>query len=47
MMAAAAAVRCARPVTILGAECVRKSYPNFWDDYARLGGQIEREESEP
>ena len=47
MMAAAAAVRCARPVTIRGAECVRKSYPNFWDDYARLGGQIEREESEP
>lgn len=40
MMAAIAATNCAAPVTITGAECVRKSYPSFWDEYARLGGQI-------
>lgn len=44
MMAAIAATRCTEPVTLLGAECVRKSYPNFWEDYEKLGGQIQREE---
>lgn len=42
MMAAVAATRCERPVTLLGAECVSKSYPDFWEDYAKLGGIIER-----
>ena len=41
MMAAIAATRCRKKVTILGAECVRKSYPGFWDDYAALGGTLE------
>lgn len=41
MMAAIAATRCASPVTVLGAECVRKSYPNFWEDYKALGGRLE------
>ena len=40
MMAAIAAVRCEGPVTITGAECVKKSYPRFWEDYAALGGRI-------
>ena len=40
MMAAIAAVRCGAPVTVTGAECVGKSYPSFWEEYARLGGQI-------
>ena len=40
MMAAIAAVRCGAPVTVTGAECVAKSYPSFWEEYARLGGQI-------
>jgi 3-phosphoshikimate 1-carboxyvinyltransferase len=44
MMAAIAATRATQPVTVLGAECVRKSYPNFWEDYERLGGLIRREE---
>lgn len=26
------------PVTILGAECVSKSYPAFWDDFKAMGG---------
>ena len=40
MMAAIAATRCRAPVTLLGAECVAKSYPGFWDDYKMLGGQV-------
>ena len=42
MMAAVAATRCEGPVTVLGAECVNKSYPAFWDDYENLGGTIVR-----
>ena len=38
MAAAIAATGCAGPVTVLGAECVAKSYPNFWEDYRKLGG---------
>jgi len=41
MAAAIAATVCSEPVTILGAECVNKSYPQFWAEYARLGGQYE------
>ena len=40
MAAAIAATACSAPVTILGAEAVKKSYPNFWDEYQRLGGDI-------
>ena len=42
MMAAIAATNCDAPVTITGAECVKKSYPNFWEDYEALGGVITR-----
>lgn len=41
MMAAIAATVCTSPVTVRGAECVRKSYPSFWDDYKALGGRLE------
>ena len=41
-MSAAIAATCADgPVTILGAHCVSKSYPTFWDEYRRFGGQYE------
>ncbi len=40
MAAAIAATSCQKPVTILGAECVRKSYPSFWEDYQQLGGRL-------
>ncbi len=40
MMAAVAAIRCQGPVTITGAECVKKSYPGFWEDYSSLGGKL-------
>lgn len=42
MSAAIAATVCKQPVTILGSECVKKSYPKFWDEYRRLGGQYEQ-----
>ena len=42
MSAAIAATVCTKPVTVLGAEAVKKSYPKFWDEYARLGGNYEQ-----
>ncbi len=41
MAAAELSVICQNPVTLLGAECVKKSYPGFWEDFARLGGKAE------
>ena len=41
MSAAIAATVCTEPVTILGAQCVQKSYPRFWEEYTRLGGNYE------
>lgn len=41
MAAAVAATICAGPVTILGAQCVEKSYPAFWEDFQALGGNLE------
>jgi len=40
MMCAIAAARATGPVSIEGAECVRKSYPGFWDDFRALGGVV-------
>ena len=42
MSAAIAATVCTESVTILGAECVEKSYPKFWAEYARSGGICEQ-----
>ena len=42
MAAAIAATVADGPVTILGAQCVAKSYPTFWDEYKRLGGSYEQ-----
>ncbi len=38
MAAAIAALKCENPVTIIGAEAVKKSYPRFFSDYQKLGG---------
>ena len=38
MAAAIAALNCDAPVTLTGAEAVRKSYPHFFNDYTSLGG---------
>ena len=41
MAAAVAATAAAAPVTVTGAEAVRKSYPSFWEEYKRLGGSFD------
>ena len=40
MAAAIAATASSSPVTIRGAEAVKKSYPDFWEVYQSLGGVI-------
>lgn len=42
MAAAIASTICQKTVTILGAEAVNKSYPQFWAEYRRLGGNYEQ-----
>lgn len=42
MSAAIAATVCRENVTILGAECVGKSYPQFFEEYRKLGGSYEQ-----
>lgn len=42
MAAAIAATVASDPVTILGAQCVAKSYPSFWEEYSRVGGKYEQ-----
>lgn len=42
MAAGIAATVASGPVTIIGAECVAKSYPAFWQEYKRLGGKYEQ-----
>ena len=42
MSAAIAATACSGEVTILGAQCVEKSYPQFWEIYKELGGSYEQ-----
>lgn len=38
MAAAIAATVASADVTVLGAQCVKKSYPSFWEEYGKLGG---------
>lgn len=42
MSAAIASTVATGPITLLGAECVSKSYPNFWSEFSRLGGYYEQ-----
>lgn len=42
MSAAIAATVCKEPVRIVDAQCVEKSYPSFWAEYRRLGGNYEQ-----
>lgn len=41
MSLAIASIKCKKPVILHGTECVKKSYPEFWRDFASLGGKIE------
>lgn len=40
MAAAIASTRCRQPVKILDCDSVNKSYPNFYDEFVRLGGKV-------
>ncbi|MCL1809869.1 MAG: 3-phosphoshikimate 1-carboxyvinyltransferase [Clostridiales bacterium] len=40
MAMAVAALRCKEPVVIKGAEAISKSYPHFFDDFKKLGGEV-------
>lgn len=42
MSAAIAAIVCREPVILTGIECVEKSYPGFFEEYRRLGGNYEQ-----
>lgn len=42
MATAIAATVSTAPVSILGAECVKKSYPTFWEEFQRIGGHYEQ-----
>ena len=42
MSAAIAATAGNENVILLGAECVEKSYPLFWEEYRNLGGNYEQ-----
>ena len=44
MMAAVAATACEGPVSLTGAQAVRKSYPAFWEKLSALGGQVRIDE---
>ncbi len=35
-----ASIKCQDPVTIVGSDAVKKSYPHFWEDFVSLGGKI-------
>ncbi len=41
MSMAVAALSCEQPVTIIGAEAVSKSYPDFFEEFRRLGGRAD------
>lgn len=41
MALAVASIKCTTPVTIEDSLCVRKSYPDFWNDFKKLGGVID------
>ncbi|MGL5086589.1 MAG: 3-phosphoshikimate 1-carboxyvinyltransferase [Clostridium sp.] len=40
MSLAIAATRCKNPIILNDYECISKSYPNFFEDYKKLGGEI-------
>ena len=41
MMLAIASTVCKEPVIVDNKECVKKSYPSFWEDFEILGGKID------
>ena len=43
MSLAVASTRCEKEIILEEAESVRKSYPHFWDDFEKMGGEIEKD----
>ena len=43
MSLAVASSRCEKEIILEEAESVRKSYPHFWDDFEKMGGEIEKD----
>jgi len=41
MAMAIASIKCSEPVTITGSDSVKKSYPSFWKDFIKLGGELD------
>lgn len=41
MALAIASIKCSEPVVIYGSESVRKSYPDFWNDFVKMGGKVD------
>ena len=41
MAMAVASTRCKNPLIIRNADCVKKSYPDFWNDFRNLGGKAD------
>ena len=41
MALAVASTICSSPLLVSGAECVKKSYPHFWEDFKKLGGDFD------
>lgn len=40
MALAIASLKCTEPIIIKDSDCVKKSYPEFWNDFRKLGGKI-------
>jgi len=40
MALAVASIRCKEPVIIKDSSCIKKSYPNFWEHFRELGGNL-------
>ena len=43
MSLAIASTRCEKEIILEEAESVRKSYPHFWDDFVKMGGEIRKD----
>ena len=43
MMAAICGAAATQATVIMGADCVRKSYPSFFEDFHQLGGMVSSE----
>lgn len=44
MSMAVASIRCEGEVTVNNSTCVKKSYPGFWKDFAKMGGNVDEYE---